>query len=55
MVLRAGRTGTERVRRLVARHEEFGRPHDAALARVLGTGRRNADLVRPIALTCRTR
>ncbi|WP_338894495.1 nucleoside/nucleotide kinase family protein [Streptomyces sp. TG1A-60] len=36
---------TERVRRLVARHEEFGKDHDTAVAWVLGTDRRNADLV----------
>lgn len=36
---------TERVRRLVARHEEFGKDHEAALAWVLGTDQRNADLV----------
>ncbi|MYS43295.1 nucleoside/nucleotide kinase family protein, partial [Streptomyces sp. SID5998] len=36
---------TERVRRLVARHEEFGKGHDEAVAWVLGTDRRNADLV----------
>ncbi|MGW4349496.1 nucleoside/nucleotide kinase family protein [Streptomyces sp. NPDC004690] len=35
----------ERVRRLVARHEEFGKGHDEAVAWVLGTDRRNADLV----------
>lgn len=35
----------ERVRRLVARHEEFGKDHRAALAWVLGTDQRNADLV----------
>lgn len=35
----------ERVRRLVARHEEFGKDHDTALAWVLGTDQRNADLV----------
>ncbi|MEU3979277.1 nucleoside/nucleotide kinase family protein [Streptomyces sp. NPDC026672] len=35
----------ERVRRLVARHEEFGKDHDAAVAWVLGTDQRNADLV----------
>ncbi|MFG2477519.1 nucleoside/nucleotide kinase family protein [Streptomyces fagopyri] len=36
---------TERVRRLVARHEEFGKDHATAVAWVLGTDRRNADLV----------
>ncbi|MFJ3230924.1 nucleoside/nucleotide kinase family protein [Streptomyces sp. NPDC086787] len=36
---------TERIRRLVARHEEFGKPHAAAVAWVLGTDQRNADLV----------
>lgn len=35
----------ERVRRLVARHEEFGKNHDTAVAWVLGTDQRNADLV----------
>ncbi|MGW0996811.1 nucleoside/nucleotide kinase family protein [Streptomyces sp. NPDC002520] len=35
----------ERVRRLVARHEEFGKDHDAAVAWVLGTDQRNADLI----------
>lgn len=35
----------ERVARLVARHEEFGKDHDAAVAWVLGTDQRNADLV----------
>ncbi|MEU4703244.1 nucleoside/nucleotide kinase family protein [Nonomuraea dietziae] len=35
----------ERVRRLVARHERFGKDHDAAVAWVLGTDQRNADLV----------
>ncbi|MET7287959.1 nucleoside/nucleotide kinase family protein [Streptomyces sp. NPDC005573] len=35
----------ERVRRLVARHEEFGKDHEAAVAWVLGTDQRNADLV----------
>ncbi|MBA2810361.1 nucleoside/nucleotide kinase family protein [Streptomyces sp. KM273126] len=34
-----------RIRRLVARHEEFGKPHDTAVAWVLGTDQRNADLV----------
>ncbi|MFI7296322.1 nucleoside/nucleotide kinase family protein [Streptomyces sp. NPDC050121] len=35
----------ERVRRLVARHEEFGKGHEEAVAWVLGTDQRNADLV----------
>ncbi len=35
----------ERVHRLVARHEEFGKDHATALAWVLGTDQRNADLV----------
>jgi pantothenate kinase len=35
----------ERVRRLVARHEEFGKGHAAAEAWVRGTDQRNADLV----------
>ncbi|MDX3747052.1 nucleoside/nucleotide kinase family protein [Streptomyces sp. AK08-02] len=35
----------ERVRRLVARHEEFGKDHASALAWVRGTDQRNADLV----------
>ncbi|OIJ98349.1 nucleoside/nucleotide kinase family protein [Streptomyces colonosanans] len=35
----------ERVRRLVARHEEFGKDHATAVAWVLGTDQRNADLV----------
>ncbi|MER5194213.1 nucleoside/nucleotide kinase family protein [Streptomyces sp. NPDC002755] len=35
----------ERVRRLVARHEEFGKPHEAAVAWVRGTDQRNAELV----------
>jgi pantothenate kinase len=35
----------ERVRRLVARHEEFGKSPEDAVAWVLGTDRRNADLV----------
>ncbi|GHB46812.1 nucleoside/nucleotide kinase family protein [Streptomyces viridiviolaceus] len=35
----------ERVRRLVARHEEFGKSHEDAVAWVLGTDQRNADLV----------
>jgi pantothenate kinase len=35
----------ERVRRLVARHEEFGKGHQEALDWVRGTDQRNADLV----------
>lgn len=35
----------ERVRRLVARHEEFGKARAQAVAWVLGTDQRNADLV----------
>ncbi|MEH0573615.1 MULTISPECIES: nucleoside/nucleotide kinase family protein [Streptomyces] len=35
----------ERVRRLVARHEEFGKGHEEAVAWVLGTDQRNAELV----------
>ncbi|MFF9765633.1 nucleoside/nucleotide kinase family protein [Streptomyces sp. NPDC014636] len=35
----------ERIRRLVARHEEFGKERAAAVAWVLGTDQRNADLV----------
>jgi len=35
----------ERVRRLVARHERFGKDHDAALAWAMGTDQRNADLI----------
>ncbi|MER6128412.1 nucleoside/nucleotide kinase family protein [Streptomyces sp. NPDC001795] len=35
----------ERIRRLVARHEEFGKDHDTAVAWVLGTDQYNADLV----------
>ncbi|MEU1595468.1 nucleoside/nucleotide kinase family protein [Streptomyces sp. NPDC005708] len=35
----------QRIERLVARHEEFGKDHDAAVAWVLGTDQRNADLV----------
>ncbi|MGW0841839.1 nucleoside/nucleotide kinase family protein [Streptomyces sp. NPDC002787] len=35
----------ERVRRLIARHEEYGKGHEEAVAWVLGTDRRNADLV----------
>ncbi|KND42547.1 nucleoside/nucleotide kinase family protein [Streptomyces stelliscabiei] len=36
---------TERVRRLVARHEEFGKGHAEAVAWVDGTDRRNAESV----------
>ncbi|MFJ7900065.1 nucleoside/nucleotide kinase family protein [Streptomyces sp. NPDC096198] len=36
---------TERVRRLVARHEEFGKDRAAAVAWVAGPDRRNAELV----------
>ncbi|UUU28824.1 nucleoside/nucleotide kinase family protein [Streptomyces sp. CA-210063] len=36
---------TERVRRLVARHEEFGKEHEEAVTWVLGTDQRNAELV----------
>ncbi|MEV6542127.1 nucleoside/nucleotide kinase family protein [Streptomyces sp. NPDC051665] len=35
----------ERVRRLVARHEEFGKDHETAVTWVSGTDQRNADLV----------
>ncbi|MES9524524.1 nucleoside/nucleotide kinase family protein [Streptomyces capoamus] len=35
----------ERVRRLVARHEEFGKEHAAAVSWVQGTDQANADLV----------
>ncbi|MEU0007853.1 nucleoside/nucleotide kinase family protein [Streptomyces sp. NPDC006314] len=35
----------ERIRRLVARHEEFGKEHETAVGWVLGTDQRNADLV----------
>ncbi|MEU0335964.1 nucleoside/nucleotide kinase family protein [Streptomyces sp. NPDC006193] len=35
----------ERIRRLVARHEQFGKERTAAEAWVLGTDQRNADLV----------
>ncbi|MEU7303156.1 nucleoside/nucleotide kinase family protein [Streptomyces sp. NPDC007206] len=35
----------ERIRRLIARHEEFGKDHETAVAWVLGTDQRNADLV----------
>lgn len=35
----------ERVRRLIARHEEFGKDHEAAVAWVLGTDQHNAELI----------
>jgi len=35
----------ERLRRLIARHERFGKPHDAAVAWVMRTDQRNADLI----------
>jgi pantothenate kinase len=35
----------ERVRRLVARHEQFGKDHETAVAWVLGADQRNADLI----------
>lgn len=35
----------ERIRRLVARHEEFGKDHDTAVAWVLGSDQHNAELV----------
>ncbi|MER6736807.1 nucleoside/nucleotide kinase family protein [Streptomyces puniciscabiei] len=35
----------ERIRRLIARHEQFGKDHETAAAWVLGTDQRNADLV----------
>jgi pantothenate kinase len=35
----------ERIRRLVARHEKFGKGHEEAVAWVAGTDQRNADLV----------
>ena len=35
----------KRIRRLVARHEEFGKDHETAAAWVLGPDQRNADLV----------
>ncbi|WP_163569489.1 nucleoside/nucleotide kinase family protein [Fodinicola feengrottensis] len=34
-----------RLDRLVARHEQFGKPHNAAMAWAYGTDQRNADLV----------
>ncbi|MEV7087404.1 nucleoside/nucleotide kinase family protein [Streptomyces sp. NPDC093085] len=36
----------ERIRRLVVRHEQFGKDHAAALSWALGTDQRNADLIR---------
>ncbi|CAL9629974.1 nucleoside/nucleotide kinase family protein [Streptomyces sp. enrichment culture] len=36
---------SERIGRLVARHEEFGKAHEEAVAWVLGTDQRNADLI----------
>ncbi|WP_128374418.1 nucleoside/nucleotide kinase family protein [Streptomyces cavernae] len=35
----------ERIRRLITRHEQFGKDHDTAVTWVLGTDQRNADLV----------
>ncbi|MFE8945212.1 nucleoside/nucleotide kinase family protein [Streptomyces sp. NPDC007856] len=35
----------QRIRRLIARHEEFGKDHETAAAWVLGTDQRNAELV----------
>jgi pantothenate kinase len=35
----------ERIRRLIARHEEFGKGHEEAVAWVRGTDQRNAELV----------
>jgi len=35
----------DRIRRLVARHEKFGKDHDTAVAWVAGPDQRNADLV----------
>ncbi|MFF1439023.1 nucleoside/nucleotide kinase family protein [Streptomyces sp. NPDC058295] len=35
----------ERLRRLIARHEEFGKPHEEAVAWVLRSDQRNAELV----------
>ena len=35
----------ERVRRLINRHERFGKEHAAAVAWVMGTDQRNADLI----------
>ena len=34
-----------RVERLIARHEQFGKDHEAAVAWTLGTDRRNAELI----------
>ncbi|MET9731152.1 nucleoside/nucleotide kinase family protein [Streptomyces sp. NPDC006458] len=36
---------TERIGRLVARHKEFGKAHEEAVAWVLGTDQHNADLI----------
>ncbi|MEV5933440.1 nucleoside/nucleotide kinase family protein [Streptomyces sp. NPDC052079] len=38
---------TERLRRLVARHEEFGKSHEEAVAWVERSDRRNAELIAP--------
>lgn len=35
----------ERIGRLIARHEEFGKPHEQAVAWVLGSDQRNAELI----------
>jgi pantothenate kinase len=35
----------ERIGRLITRHEEFGKPHEQAVAWVLGSDQRNAELV----------
>ena len=35
----------ERIRRLIVRHELFGKDHEAAVAWVMGTDQRNADLI----------
>ncbi|MBC9729447.1 nucleoside/nucleotide kinase family protein [Streptomyces sp. TRM68367] len=35
----------ERIRRLVARHERFGKPHDEAVTWVLRSDQRNADVI----------
>ncbi|GAB3959815.1 nucleoside/nucleotide kinase family protein [Actinoallomurus acanthiterrae] len=35
----------ERLRRLIARHERFGKDHEAAVAWATGTDQRNADLI----------
>ncbi|GHH94172.1 nucleoside/nucleotide kinase family protein [Streptomyces capillispiralis] len=37
----------ERLRRLIARHEEFGKSHEEAVAWVLRTDQRNAELIDP--------